>query len=445
LSPYRAVLSCRGALPLFTLNMLARIPICGAGMVLTLHVVLGLGRSYTAAGLAGASVTVGVAVGAPLMGRVLDSYGLRRMVAVATVAQGVFWLVAWTLPYPALLPAAFVSGLLALPAMSVGRQAVAALVPVSRRRTALSLDSISVEITYMIGPALGVLLCTKVSTVAAMLAIGAAMVFAGVALYAVNPKIRGTEENHAAAGKPARRSWLGAGMFALLALGIGEMFTLTGAELATVASLRESGQVDWTGLVIIVACLASVLGGVVYGGMRRAVSPLLLLGILAVLTLPVGLAGHSWWLLALVWIPSNLACAPTVTAINDSVMTLAPVRARGEAMGLASSANTLGLALGSPIIGFVIDRLGPTWAFVVAGAGGIATVAVGVLLTFASRSRAPAVPVGVRHGLSLSTICAQIVETDGRPAVWLSTPAVRQRHRGEKPRGERSNSSIIGR
>lgn len=386
LAPYREVLSSRGALPLFALNMLARIPICASGMVLTLHVVLGLGRSYSAAGLAGASVTVGVAVGAPLMGRVLDSYGLRRMVAIATVAQGVFWLTAWTLPYAALLPAAFVSGLLALPAMSVGRQAIAALVPVARRRTALSLDSISVEVTYMIGPALGVLLCTKVSTVAAMLAVGAAMVFAGVALHAVNPKIRGTEEKHAPAAKPPRRTWLGRGMVALLASGLGVMFTLTGAELAAVASLRAGGDVDWTGLVIIVGCLASVVGGVVYGGMHRAVSPLLLLGILAVFTVPVGLAGHSWWLLALAWIPSNLACAPTVAAINDSVMTLAPVSARGEAMGLSSSANTLGLALGSPVVGLVIDRFGSGWAFVVAGAGGLAMVAAGFAFTFVARA-----------------------------------------------------------
>ena len=44
-----------------------------------------------------------------------------------------------------------------MPSMAIGRQAMAALVPEGDRRTALSLDAIGVELTFMIAPALAVL------------------------------------------------------------------------------------------------------------------------------------------------------------------------------------------------------------------------------------------------------------------------------------------------
>jgi len=52
--------------------------------------------------------------------------------------------------------------LLALPLFSVSRQSLAALVPEERRRTAYSLDSMSVEASFAVGPAVGVLVVTQV-------------------------------------------------------------------------------------------------------------------------------------------------------------------------------------------------------------------------------------------------------------------------------------------
>lgn len=376
LKSYRDVFAAKGAVTLFATLMFARLPLVATGMVMTLHVVLGLRHGYAAAGFAAASVTIGVAVGSPLLGRVLDSKGLRLLVTGTAIAEAVFWGFAWMLPYPALLPAAFVSGVLALPVMSVGRQAVAALVPTAQRRSALSLDSISVELTYMIGPALGVWLCTTVSTNVAMVAVGAAMLASALALGLLNPRIRGAEE-HSETERPPRRSWLGSRIIGMFMIGIGAMFTLCGAELAAVAMLREGGEVGWTGLVVGLMCVASAAGGIFYGARPNGVSPVLLLVLLAGLTVPVGLAGHDWWVLALVWFPSNLACAPTIATFNERVMAMAPVQARGEAMGLAASANTIGLAVGQPVIGGVLDAAGPVWGFAASGAGGLLLAALG--------------------------------------------------------------------
>ena len=73
---YRQVLALPGLRTLLVLIFFARLPSTAAGMILTLHVAVSMGRGYGAAGLVGAAATVGIALGAPLMGRVIDRYGL---------------------------------------------------------------------------------------------------------------------------------------------------------------------------------------------------------------------------------------------------------------------------------------------------------------------------------------------------------------------------------
>lgn len=385
LGNYRRVLAVPGVRTLLVLMFAARIPVSATSMVLTLHVVLTLHHSYGAAGLVGAAGTVGIAVGAPLTGRFVDTFGLRGMVVITTIGYGAYWLTAWLLPYPLLLLLSFVGGLLALPVMSIGRQALAALVPEADRRAAFSLDSISVEMSFMVGPAVGVLVATKVSTVAAVVSVGCLLVLAGAALYAVNPPVRGAHEAEEADGvRPPRRQWLRSALLAVLAAGCGAVFILAGTEVAVVAALRGTGELSWTGVVTISMCVASVVGGVVYGALRRTPGPLVLMVLLGVLILPVGLAGGQWWVLALMAVPSNLMCAPTLAATGDSVSRLAPASVRGEAMGLHSSALTLGGALGSPVVGTVVDHFGPAGGFAAAGLGGI-VIAV-IALPLARRS-----------------------------------------------------------
>jgi hypothetical protein len=55
---------------LLTVSLLARVAITADVMALTLYVVLGLDRSYLAAGAVAAAVTLGLALGGPLLGRV---------------------------------------------------------------------------------------------------------------------------------------------------------------------------------------------------------------------------------------------------------------------------------------------------------------------------------------------------------------------------------------
>lgn len=377
-------------MPTATLLMLfARLPMTAMGITLTLHVVSELGHGYGAAGLVGTATTVGAAMGAPLVGRMIDRHGLRPVVALCGTASTLYWLATPHLSYPVLLAVALPAGILVVPASSISRQIITAKVPPPARRTAFAMDTISVETAFMIGPAAGILVSTQLSSTVALTGIGVAFGLVAIVLYVMNPPIRSAAEATPAPGlRPPIRTWLTGRLMATLLIACGALFVLIGTEIALLAALRANGEVSWTGVVIAVMCVASLAGGVVHGAVRRSLSQLPLMVLLAVLVLPVGLFDHPWWLLALALIPMNLVCAPTLAATTEAVSELAPAGVRGEAMGLQDSATRLGMALGAPTVGFVIDHSAPGWGFAAAAVGGLAVAAIGVTLQRRDRTSA---------------------------------------------------------
>ena len=119
---YRRTLALPGVRTLLVLAFFARIPATAAGMVLTLHIAVTMDRGYGAAGIVGAVATIGIALGAPVLGRVVDRYGLRPMLVITTIGEATFWAFARFMPYPMLLVCGFLGGMLRA-ARHVHRQA----------------------------------------------------------------------------------------------------------------------------------------------------------------------------------------------------------------------------------------------------------------------------------------------------------------------------------
>lgn len=393
LDPYRRALAVPGVRSLLLVGTLARVPLTATGVTLTLYVVLVLERGYGAAGLIGTATTVGMAVGSPLLGRLVDRHGLRPVVGWTTAAQAVFWGTAPLLPYETLLVASFVGGLLSPPVFSLIRQSIAAVVPEDLRRPAYALDSMTVELSFMAGPALAVLLATTWSPRASMVAVGGGIVLAGLALFALNPPTRSEDEPDTAGRPVRRREWLTGRLIGVLTVAAASTLVLGGTDVAVVAVLRAADQVEWTGLVLAMWAGYSLVGGFVYGSVSRSFSPVLLGILLGVFTIPVGFTGGQWWLLGLTLLPAGALCAPTLAATVDAVSRLTPPSARGEVMGLHGSALTLGLALGAPLAGAVIDASSPAWGFAATGLVG-ALAALAALLTILRR---PSAPSGLSH------------------------------------------------
>ncbi|MER6581626.1 MFS transporter [Nonomuraea sp. NPDC001023] len=380
LDQYRRLFRLPGVRTLLLVGMLARVPATAMGMALTLHVVFGLRLGYVEAGVVTMASTVGMAVGSPLSGRMVDRHGVRPVLVVTTLAQAVFWSCAWALPLPALAVMAALAGLLNLPVFSVTRQSLAALVPPEQRRTGFTLDSMLVELSYMTGPALAAAGITTLGSTTTLVLIGVGITAAGLGLIVFNPPTRSAVELEEPVVKVPRRQWLTPGFVALLGTTAAATFILTATELGLVATINTAGETQWVGLAVAIWCLYSLVGGFVYGGLSRGFSPLVLIAGMGLLTIPVGLAGADWRWLILAMLPAGLLCAPALSSTVDVLSRWVPAAARGEAMGLHGTALLIGGAASSPIAGAIIDGSGPTWAFVVAGLVGVVMVAVALPL-----------------------------------------------------------------
>lgn len=384
---YRQVFAVPGMAWLLGVSLLARTAITADVMALTLYVVLGLDRSYVAAGGVAAAMTLGMTLGGPLVGRMIDWRGARLVLLVTVVLQVVFWLSVPILPYAILLGAAFAAGLLMVPAQPVTRQAIAAMTTAAQRRAAFALESVQGELSYMVGPPIVILCAAKVSPAVVAWGVGAAIVAGGVGIAVLNPPLRADDEVDAdTLGRPRRREWLGPGMIAVLVMAFGTTMLLSGTDLAIVATLQEAGQVSWAAVVVAVYGLASVVGGLVYGALSRPLPTWLLLGLLGLATIPAGLA-HNWSWLCVAGVGAGLLTAPTLSTVADAVSRLAPASVRGEATGLQSSALSAGFALGSPLVGLSIDVSVPAAGFAASGLAGIAAALTGCLLSRRSLAR----------------------------------------------------------
>ncbi|MBC3763358.1 MFS transporter [Quadrisphaera oryzae] len=388
LAVYRRVLARRGVPAVILIGLFARIPIAAAPVVLTLHVVLDLGRGYGLAGLLGAAFAVGAAVGAPLVGRTVDRVGLRPVVAVTTVASTAFWTVAPHLEYAVLLPAALLAGVLSLPVFSVTRQALAAMLAPEQRRPGFSLDSMAVEVSFAVGPAAGIALYTATTATTTLAAVAGLVLVAGAALYALDPPVRDAEltrelartlADGERAARPRLRSWLSRPVVALLLVTSAATVTVSGTDTALSAVMTSWDAVPHLGLVFAVWCLASLAGGFVFGALQHRPSPLVVLLLLAGTALPVSLAG-SWPVLALLVVPTGLFCAPLMAGTAEALTHATPATVRGLALGVHASALTLGDAFGAPLTGVAVDRFGAQWGFAAVGAAGLVLAGLAVLV-----------------------------------------------------------------
>lgn len=395
LSVYRPVLALPDARAALLLGFFIRVPLFAGGVILTLHVVSALHRSYGAAGLLTTAATIALALSSPWRGRMLDRRGLRRVVVPSLFVQAICWSIAPWVDYWWLMGLAALAGLFAVPTFSILRQVLVAVVPEEQRRTALSLDSIGTEFSFMAGPALGVWAATVWHTGWAIFLFEWLSIIAGIVLAVVNPAIRASvvaaaadgvaELRHSEGTAPTTgaadpaRSWFSLQVLAVLAASAAATVVLAGTDVSIVATLRDMGAQQHIGWVLALWGAGSIVGGVVYGAWHRSIEAFWLLAGLAVVTAPVALAANLPTAAVLILV-SGLFCAPTITATVDTLTRLVPERSRGEAIGWHGSSMTTGMALGAPLAGFAIDAGGWRWGYVVVSVIGLLVAGVGAVL-----------------------------------------------------------------
>ncbi|MBT2458742.1 MFS transporter [Streptomyces sp. ISL-86] len=401
---YRQVLGVPGFRSVLLLGLLAKLPVVAIPVVLTLHVALGLDHGYGQAGLVAGAWTTGVTIGAPFQGRFIDRRGLRAMLLIAVLGQGAFWGLAPLMSFPVFVAGALLSGLVLVPGSTVIRLAIAGLVPEEHRHTAFALDSTLSSLSYMGGPALAVAAATQVSTEAALLGLGTALVVSNLALVLRNPQMEKDKEpeNEASESGPepvktTGLNWLTLPLITVFACTLASGAIIAGYEVAIVATLRSEGQIEWTSLILLLSGICSVAGGLVFGALPRSMPVALATGLLSLSVLPLGLVGH-WWLLAVAVIPTAVLYSPVFASTATAASELSGKGNRATVMSIYGAAISAGSALGAPLAGAAYDASGSVAAFAVTGALG-AVVAVLALAVVRSRPEPATAPQGSEPAL----------------------------------------------
>lgn len=374
------------------LGLLIRIPLWASGIVLTLHVVDHLDRSYTQAGAIEMVYSLALAVSGPWRGRRLDRVGLRAALVPSLVVLTVCWSVAPWIGYWPLMALVAVAGLFMMPTFSIVRQVLIGAVPDHQRTAVLSVDSVVVEFSFMIGPVLGVLGAVYLPTPVALFGFQVCTILGGIALWWANPPLGNETQDHRDGPAPRVREWLSPAVVAILVIAASATVILTGEDLGTVAAMREMGHTSSIGWVLALWGFGSAVGGIVYGALHRHPPAGVLLALLAASTMLVAVTDGRLAFTVVLFV-SGLFCAPTITATIDDLSRAVPARVRGEAMGWHGSALTLGGAIGAPLVGAAIDRGGWQSGFEVAGLLGLVSALIGLSLQM--RRRRPAEPDAV--------------------------------------------------
>ena len=295
------------------------------------------------------------------------------------------------LGYFPLLVLCAIGGLWNYPIFTIPRQVLMAAVPASRRRAALSLDSVSVEICYMIGPTASVIAATTIGTRSTITACGFIAAIGAAGLMVVNPATTEPSQDNpvpSAARTPTsaasvvqaphnrKMAWLSPQSASILFAVVAAGFCLGGIELTTVAAMRSMGHPEMIGWVLAASGFGSAIGGVLYGALPRGASTALLLVFLGTLTaLPALSSGPAST--AILLFVGGVFCAPTITSSVDALTDLVPADSRGTIIGWQGSCLNGGTAMAAPLIGAVMDANGWQWGFLVAG---IASAIIGATI-----------------------------------------------------------------
>lgn len=356
LSRQRAVLAIRGVRPVLAASMIARLPIgmTAFGLILALR---GAGRSYALTGIVTGAFALGVGIAQPVLGRMIDRLGLRRVLLPLALAFPAL-LVALSLsgseggsPY-LLAPLALVTGMTLPPVGAAMRALWPALVAAPNlRASAYSLEAILQEVSFIVGPplvaALAGLLSPRVALfVVALLGGGGAALFSLLAVRATAPP------NHLRA---RALDSIGARVVLVLSLLLGGSF---GAEeVAMPAFAEHHGARPLAGLLLAMLAAGSLLGGVLFAtgttqatGVRRLARGLALCG----LALAPLFAANSLLAMALLMLLAGLPIAPTFAAQYVLLDALAVPGAATETFAWNTTAIFAGAALGNAAGGALI-------------------------------------------------------------------------------------------
>jgi predicted MFS family arabinose efflux permease len=358
----------------------------GIGVLVLVATITG---SYGLAGAVSATLTCGGAAGSPVLGRLIDRLGQRRVLPAALALHGVALATAILVavrhdPDPVLFAAAAVAGFALPPISSMVRSRWTFLLGAgsTEAQRAYAFESVVDELVFIVGPVLVTTLATTVASWAGLACAGTLAVVGG-ALFSLQ---RRTEPPVApphrddAGGRASAFSFAGMRILALTCVCVGLVFGTI--DVGLVAFAGAHGHRPLSGVLLALVACGSGSSGIWYG--RRVWrAPLRRRLIIACCALATTMGTLPFAPNVAVMAPlayvAGFAVSPTLIASFALAERSVPARMLTEGFTWITTALAVGAGAGVSIAGGLVDAFGASRTLIVCPCAALAAGACAAL------------------------------------------------------------------
>jgi MFS family permease len=346
------------------------------------------GFSYAVAGLVTGAHQVGVGLGSPFQGKLVDRFGQRVVlipdaVGYAVGCIGLALLIGAQASVPVLVGVAVLTGVMYPPTTACARVVLSRLFPTgAMRETAFAVSSIAVELGFIVGPLAATVVAVRFGgRYAVMLA--AVLALVGALGFASTRASRTTARRDVAA--TGRGGALRQPGVRVMVVALGFVAVVFGAIDVVLPAVAEfAGQPGAAGSLVAAIAGGSLVGGVVYGArvwpgtLRDRLRVVIVVLGLSLAVVPLALPGLNAFMAALFL--GGLFLGPTTIVAFQLIDDLSLPGTQTEAQSWTQSSIVIGVAGGAALAGQVIEVGTPELALFL-GAG---SVGIGTLVVFAA-------------------------------------------------------------
>ena len=370
-NPYLQVLRTPHALPMVLAAFIGRLPLSMVGLGCVLLVASETG-SYGFGGAVAAAGAVTTALAGPVLGRLADSHGQRRVllpVLAVFVVSGAGFLAAVKEDWPAFTVFLFagIAGACIPPVSSMIRVRWTHLLRGSHRLpTALAMESVVDEFVFIVGPVLVTFLSTTGHATSGVVT-AFTLATVGALLFAAQRKTEPPPGGHESRNGPSAMRTPGLRVLFVVGAAVGSI--LGTLEIALVAFADQENAMALSGVLIAGLAVGSMASGIGWGTvhwsypLRHRLAVVLIL--MTLLSIPLLLIQDVWLMVPFV-VLAGVAVSPSLISSFTLAELLVPRAVVTEAFTWIGTALGLGVAVGASVAGKIVDVYGANASFLVA-------------------------------------------------------------------------------
>lgn len=393
-------------------SVLARLPF-GALTLLTVLRLTEVGYGYGQAGIAAAAYALALAITSPLMSRIVDRDGQTRVLLITGLSGSLATLalafVPGSSPFWLFVLIAAINGALQPPLGGVMRALWDVLLTDDRdRHVGYAVEAGAVELVFTGGPLLIVGGVAGAFGATTALIVAAFLTAFGTLAFAMSAPSRGWRPS------PLRNpDFIGAlrgrGVWTLMVVSAGAGGSFGSVEVAVTAFSRQEGATALIGVLLAIWSIGSLIGGLAMARIPPARKPALrLIATLSFMAIGNGVLGLSSGpvMLGILLFLAGGSIAPTFATGNSVMGRVTPAGTLTEAFAFAMGAVMVGLTIGSPVAGFLVDHVSVNAALSFAGvppaiAAGVVWLRRETLTPVAAAAQAAGEPGPAEHAAGL--------------------------------------------